>query len=203
MNFFKKLIQNITTSLKESEEEKEPSSGIENSNDLPLDELFVKNFISKGGKFLYCSDTKELEQNLIQILQENKWNNMVCFDEDLNKFLTKIKSAKTKEIVHNLPFFTVCEALTADDGSIMFSSKQLKGNKLKDLPANFIVFGKTSQLVKSIREGVMSVRSRAESNSPTIVSSVKNYTPENTGSDFMSYGNTNAKSLYLLLLEDL
>ena len=202
MNFFKKLIQNIT-SLKESEEVTHSSVNPHNSDGLPLDELFVKNFISKGGKFLYCSDTDELEQNLLQILQENKWNNMVCFDDDLNKFLTRIKSAKTKEIVHNLPFFTVCEALTADDGSIMFSSKQLKGKKLKDLPVNFIVFAKTSQLVKSIREGVMTVRARAESNSPTIVSSVKNYTPDNQGSDFMNYGNTNAKALYLLLLEDL
>jgi L-lactate utilization protein LutC len=202
MNFFKKLIKNIT-SLTESEEEVKPSLQSYDSGELPLDELFVKNFISKGGKFLYCSDTKELEQNLLQILHENKWNNMVCFDEDLNKFLTKIKSAKTREIVHNLPFFTVCEALTADDGSIMFSSKQLKGNKLKDLPGNFVVFAKTSQLVKSIREGVMAVRSRAESNSPTIVSSVKNYTPDKQDSDFMSYGNTNSKVLYLLLLEDL
>ena len=202
MNFFKKLIQNIT-SLKETEEKTEPSVASSNNDALPLDELFVKNFISKGGKFLYCQDIKELEQNLLQILKENKWNNMVCFDDDLNKFLTKIKSAKTQEIIHNLPFFTVCEALTADDGSIMFSSKQLKGKKLKDLPADFIVFGKTSQMVKSIREGVMAVRARAESNSPTIVSSVKNYTPDKEGSDFMSYGNTNAKSLYLLLLEDL
>lgn len=202
MNFFKKLIQNIT-SQKESEENIRPSVHSGNLNDLPLDELFVKNFISKGGKFLYCSDTAELEQNLLQILQENKWNNMVCFDDDLNKFLTKIKSAKTRDVVHNLPFFTVCEALTADDGSIMFSSKQLKGKKLKDLPNNFIVFAKTSQLVKSIREGVMAVRARAEANSPTIVSSVKHYTMEKLGSDFMSYGNTNAKSLYLLLLEDL
>ncbi len=202
MNFFKKLIQNIA-SLKESEEEKESPVDSNDTDTLPLDELFVKNFISKGGKFLYCSNTKELEQNLLQILQENKWNNIVCFDDDLNKFLTKIKSAKTQQIVHNLPFFTVCEALTADDGSIMFSSKQLKGKKLKDLPTDFIVFGKTSQLVRSIREGVMTVRARAESNSPTIVSSVKNYTPGKEGSDFMSYGNTNAKSLYLLLLEDL
>ncbi len=202
MNFFKKLISKISA-INESEEETKSSDIVTDSGNLPLDELFVKNFIAKGGKFLYCLNDQELEQNLTQILKENQWNNIVCFDKELNKLLSKIKSAKTEQIVQNLPFLTVCEALTAEDGSIMFSSKQLKEKKLKDLPGNFIVFAKTSQLVKSIREGVMAVRSRASDNAPTIVSSVKYYSGNTGKSDFMTYGNTNTKSLYLLLLEDL
>jgi L-lactate utilization protein LutC len=202
MNFLKKIIKKLTITPKDTGEVSRQSV-YSTDSDVPLDELFVKNFISKGGKFLYCSNNQELEQNLLQILQENKWNNIVCFNESLNELLSKIKSARTKDIVHNLPFFTDCEALIAEDGSIMFSSKQLKEKKLKDLPANFIVFAKTSQLAKSIREGVMVVRSRASSNSPTIVSSVKYYSNNMGNSDFMTYGNTNTKSLYLLLLEDL
>ena len=163
----------------------------------------IKKFIHKGGKFLYCSDLEEAETNLIQILQENKWNNVISFNDKLQEFLTKIKSAKTEKVISNLPFFTFCESLIAQDGSIMFSSKQLREKKLKDLPNSFIVYAKTSQLVNTIRDGVMAVRMKSEKNSPTIVSSIKDYLPDKSDADFMSYGNTNAKTLYLLLLEDL
>ncbi len=199
MNFLKKFFQNKIISF-DKNVNKEDSS---NSDNFSTDELFVRNFISKGGKFLYCSNPDEINQNLSQILEENNWNNIVCFNEELNQILADINSAKTTNTINTLPFFTNCESLVSEDGSIMFSSKQLREKKLKDLPNNFIVYAKTSQLVNTIRDGVMAVRMKSEKNSPTIVSSIKDYLPDKSDADFMSYGNTNAKTLYLLLLEDL
>ena len=198
MNFFNKFLKNIVKSSPKEEE-----IVTENMDHSSIDENFVKKFIHKGGKFLYCSDLEEAETNLIQILQENKWNNVISFNDKLQEFLTKIKSAKTEKVISNLPFFTFCESLIAQDGSIMFSSKQLRDKKLKDLPNNFIVFAKTSQISNDTREGISGIRNRSEKNAPTIISSIKDYTINKTETDFMSYGNTNAKTLYLLLLEDL
>ena len=197
MNFFSKFFKSKISSLKQEEDIKV------DRDDSSIDEKFVKQFIHKGGKFLYCSDMEEAYLNMIQILKENHWNNVVCFDEDLKEFLTKINSAKTDKALSNSPFFVNCESLTASDGSIMFSSKQLHDKKLKDLPVNFIVFAKTSQITKDTRDGISGVRSRAEKKSPTIISSVKDYIPNKPETDFMNYGNTNSKTLYLLLLEDL
>jgi len=197
MDFLKKIFQN---KFKTSKKEEDPSPGGEG---FSIDEKFVKKFIHKGGKFLYCADLDDLETNLVQILQENQWNNVISFDKVLKDLLTKIQSAKTEKIIPNLPFFTLCDYLISDDGSIMFSSKQLRDKKLKDLPGNFIVFAKTSQIVKDTREGISGIRNKAEKNSPTIISSVKDYSPDKIETDFMSYGNTNTKTLYLLLLEDL
>ena len=148
-------------------------------------------------------DLDELEKNLIQVLQENQWNNVVSFDENLKELLTKINSAKTTKIIPSLPFLTHCECLIANDGSILFSSKQLKDKKLKDLPLNFIVCAKTSQITKDSRDGISGIRNRSEKNAPTIISSIKDYIINKSETDFMSYGHTNSKSLYLLLLEDL
>jgi len=198
MNFFSKFFKKIS----ESKEEEKHETHIA-QDDSSIDEKFVKQFIHKGGKFLYCTDIEEMQSNLVQILKENHWNNVVCFNEELKSFLTKIKSAKTEKIILNLPFFTSCESLIAQDGSIMFSSKQLFDKKLKDLPLNFIVFAKTSQINKDTRDGISGVRNRAEKNSPTIISSIKDFIPNKPEMDFMNYGNTNSKTLYLLLLEDL
>lgn len=198
MNFFNKFFKNIG---KTSQKEEDKISDL--NDNLSIDQQFVKKFIHKGGKFLYCSTLEEVEKNLVQILQENNWNNVVSPDQNLQQLLLKIKSAKTENILQNLPFLTFCEALIADDGSIMFSSKQLLDKKLMELPGNFIVYAKTSQIVKDTREGISGIRNRSEKNSATIISSVKDFTPDKIDVDFMNYGNTNSKILYLLLLEDL
>jgi L-lactate utilization protein LutC len=199
MSFFDKFLKKIVKISQKEEQHKDT----QRDEEFSVDELFVKKFIHKGGKFLYCSDLDELEKNLIQVLQENQWNNVVSFDENLKELLTKINSAKTTKIIPSLPFLSNCECLIANDGSILFSSKQLKDKKLKDLPLNFIVCAKTSQITKDSRDGISGIRNRSEKNAPTIISSIKDYIINKSETDFMSYGHTNSKSLYLLLLEDL
>ncbi|MGA9270852.1 MAG: LUD domain-containing protein [Lutimonas sp.] len=198
MSFFNKFLNKIIKPA-----EKEGQSKAQEIQAGSIDEAFVKKFIHKGGKFLYCSDQEEVERNLMQVLQENQWNNVISHEEDLHQLLTRINSARTKKIIPSLPFLTFCECLVADDGSIMFSSRQLKDKKLKDLPSNFIVFAKTSQIVKDGRDGISGIRSRSEKNAPTIISSIKDFIIDKSDTDFMSYGLTNSKTLYLLLLEDL
>jgi len=198
MSFFNKFFKNkVKTSQKEED------LFTEDIDNRSIDEKFVKKFIHKGGKFLYCADLKEAETNLIQILQENHWNNVISYHDKLNNLLSNIKSARTDKIISDLPFFTFCESLISHDGSIMFSSKQLKDKKLKDLPNDFIVLANTSQIVNDTREGISGIRNRSEKNSPTIISSIKDFTINKIDTDFMSYGNTNSKTLYLLLIEDL
>jgi L-lactate utilization protein LutC len=199
MSFFDKFLKKIVKISQKEGQHKDAHQ----DEEMSVDELFVSKFIHKGGKFLYCSDLDELEKNLIQVLQENQWNNVVSFDENLKELLTKIKSAKTTKIIPSLPFLSNCECLIANDGSILFSSKQLKDKKLKDLPLNFIVCAKTSQIAKDSRDGISGIRNRSEKNAPTIISSIKDYIINKSETDFMSYGHTNSKSLYLLLLEDL
>ena len=52
-------------------------------------------------------------------------------------------------------------------------------------------------------EALMGLRKTYNKNFPTNISSIKSYVPERVDEDFLNYGNNNAKSLYLLLLEDL
>ena len=197
MNFLKKLFGNLI------KPEKEEVHIPDTDKDLSLDQKYVKKFIHKGGKFLYCTNMEEVKSNLLHILEENGWNNVISFNPQLQDILTSVQSAKTEKIILKLPFFTNCESLISEDGSIMFSSKQLLDKKLKELPNNVIVFAKTSQISKDTREGISGIRNRSEKNSATIISSIKDYTINKTETDFMNYGNTNTKTLYLLLLEDL
>jgi L-lactate utilization protein LutC len=196
MSFFKKL---FSSSKKETDKLNKP----EIKNDLPLDESFVNFFKEKSGKFLYCSHQEEVNQNLVNILKENSWEESLCLDNDLQKLLTIADVNSTTQQKVNIPFFTTCEHLIAKDGSIMFSSNQLSEKKLTNLPIHFIVFAKTSQIVYDKGDALMSIKNKNKKNIPSNISAIKCYDPNKKTNDFMDYGNNNSKNLYLLLLEDL
>jgi len=195
MSFFKKLFN--------TPKEKEIKEQTLDLKSLPLDQIFVQNFIKNNGKFLYCTTLEEVTQNLENIIQENYWDTLICNDNDLFK-LTKAISLKTTDIFDNtLPFFTSCEHLIAENGSILFSSNQLKECKISELSENFIVYATTSQFVKTSGDSLTGIKTRYLGNIPSNISAIKNYNPNSKEIDFMNYGNTNAKNLYLLLFEDL
>ena len=76
-------------------------------------------------------------------------------------------------------------------------------HKIASLTDNFIVFAKTSQLVKDTGQGLTGIKMNCKESIPTNISAVKNYTLEKEDDNFLNYGNNNSKNLYLLLLEDL
>ena len=171
---------------------------------LSLDDAFVHNFISKGGKFLYCISEKEVVSNLDKIISENNWEVITCFDKTLKNFLNKSNVNLQEEVDSNKPFFTSCEHLISDNWDILFSSNQLSTHKLAALTNDFIVFAKTSQFVKDTGEGLTGIKTNCKDGTiPTNISAVKKYSLKIDDDNFLNYGNNNSKNLYLLLLEDL
>jgi len=115
---------------------------------LPIDERFTINFKANGGKFLYCEDIDEVNQNLNSIIQENDWKDkkVLLFDERLANKFKSFDFETSKNISDCTFFFTTCEFLISNDGSLLISSNQIAEKRLKELPPNFIIFATTSQL---------------------------------------------------------
>ncbi len=195
MSFFKKFF-NPPKTTEDSEH------GVDKP-DLPLDQIFVQNFIKNNGKFLYCTTLDEVTHNLSSIAQENSWETIICNDNDLLKLVKSASLKTTKKFNNNFPLFVSCEHLIAENGSILLSSNQLKETKISDLSDDFIVYATTSQLVNTKGESLTGIKTRYKGNIPSNISAIKNYNPNCQDKDFMSYGNTNSKNLYLLLFEDL
>lgn len=196
MSIFKKLFKTHSS----KEEKREPD--VENEN-LSLDQVFVNHFIQNKGKFLYCTSLHEVVENVKDILDENNWKSLICTDNDLQKLLKNNHIDFSQKLSNVYPFFTTCEHLIAENGSILFSSNQLSDYKLSALSENFIVYATTSQLVKTKGESLTGIKSHYKGNIPSNISPIKNYDINIEKDDFMSYGNTNSKNLYLLLFEDL
>ncbi len=200
MSIFSKLFGS-SGAASEEDNDKENNLSFPESN-LSIDEQFIFNFKKNGGKFLYCENSDEVKEQFENILQENDWyeSDVLCYETTLFDLLDENKLNYTK--VSNPKFlFAGCENLIADEGSVLFSSKQIKQHKPNELPANIIVFAKTSQILAFKTDGLSAIKKKYERDYPTNITAIK-YFEKAKEEDFTQYGSS-AKNLYLLLLEDL
>lgn len=172
---------------------------------IPVDEKFTIHFKQNGGKFIYCISQNEVSKAIANIVEENNWQNEPFFivnerlaEKFKNEPVTFTENRKDSEV-----FFTTCEHLIAQNGSILVCSNQLKEKKVNELPSNVVVFATTSQLVESIGEGLKTIKKKYGQKIPANITTLKHFkaTKENSD-DFLTYGSS-TKNLYLLLLEDL
>jgi len=202
MSVFRKLFRSKSDASKDKTDQNDQSKFLE-TRGLPVDEAFTINFNKNGGKFLYCENNDEAQGFLEDIIEENNWDKKKALI--LNKHLkSKYKSfgmESTQKIKDADFLFTTCEALIANDGSLLISSNQIAEKKLVELPKNFIVFATTSQFVNTISEGLQGIKAQSKTKIPSNITTIKHF-KTNDANDFLSYGSS-TKNLYLLLLENL
>ncbi len=186
-----------------SEEDKDNEfNKFSSENEAPVEEQFVYNFKRNGGKFLYCENETEVKDHLEHIFEENDWfeSEALCYEPELFNMLEENK------IAFNQPtspafFLASCENLIADEGSILFSSKQIKQRKPNELPSNIVIIATTSQIIRTKSDGLSVIKKKYIKDYPTNITTIK-YFEKAAEEDFTQYGSS-AKNLYLLLLEDL
>ena len=172
---------------------------------LPVDEKFTIHFKKNGGKFIYCISDQEVIKAINSIIEENNWENHPFFamNPQLVKKFSKENLSFTERIKESEVFFTTCEHLIAQNGSILVCSNQLLEKKINELPSNVIVYATTSQLVESIGEGLKTIKKKYGPSIPANITTLKHFkATEENSDDFLTYGSS-TKNLYLLLLEDL
>ncbi|AJA67525.1 LUD domain-containing protein [Myroides odoratimimus] len=203
MSFFKKLLKVFQPSDPVEESPAVHKSQYLPEEKLPVDELFTLNFKENGGKFLYCETLDELNESFINILVENDWfeTEAQTYESPLYSMLQE-NNIKYGEVKNPTFFFSGCENLIAEDGSILFCDKQIKNNKAHDLPDNIVVLAKTSQMTRTKSDGLREIKRKYGSALPSNITTFNCFKQSTNESDFLSYGRT-PKNLYLLLLEDL
>jgi hypothetical protein len=198
------LFRKFFGSGEESSEEENQSEFNRSASDLslPVDERFTFNFKKNGGKFLYCENLGEVKEQFENILEENDWfeSEVLCYEPKLFSMLDENKLVYDKPTNPKFLLAT-CENLIAEEGSVLFSSNQIKQKKPNELPTNIIIYATTSQIVESTSDGLRMIKKKYEKDYPTNITTIK-YFEKVKEEDFLHYGSS-AKNLYLLLLEDL
>jgi len=184
---------------KKNEDSDEIESPI--SKDDTNDLIFAKNFTSFGGRFIFIDEKNSTNEIFQKIIEENHWSNdNVCsLDSNISKNLNirlirKIDNDNVKALV------TECEFLLSNTGRILICNKQIKSNRIEDLPSVVIVLAKSNQFVSDVSEGMTELKKKYKTNFPSNITTinVKNKLNED---NFLTYGNS-AKDIYLILSDD-
>ena len=199
MSLFRKL---FGSSNDDSDEGNQSEYNAPKAINLPVDELFTFNFKKNGGKFIYCENLSEVRDQFENILEENDWfeGDALCYDPKLFSLLEENKLNFTNPTQPNF-FLAGCENLIADEGSVLFSSNQIKQKKPNELPDNIVILATTSQILETKSDGLRVIKKKYDKDYPTNITTIK-YFEKVQDEDFLTYGSC-AKNLYLLLLEDL
>jgi len=180
----------------ESESGESPLPNI-SSNDL----IFAKNFTNSGGRFIFIDQINSTKEVFEKIFDENQWNpeNVCSLDVNVAKNL-EIKSIRKIDNESVKALVTECEFLISNTGRILICNKQIKSNKIEDLPSVLIVLAKSNQFVSDVSEGMTKLKNKYKGNFPNNITTlnVKNKLNED---NFLTYGNS-AKDIYLILSDD-
>ena len=180
----------------ESESGESPLPNI-GSNDL----IFAKNFTNSGGRFIFIDEINSTKEVFEKIFEENQWNpqNVCSLDTNVAKNL-EIKSIRKIDNENVKALVTECEFLISNTGRILICNKQIKSNKIEDLPSVLIVLAKSNQFVSDVSEGMTKIKNKYKGNFPKNITTlnVKNKLNED---NFLTYGN-GAKDIYLILSDD-
>ncbi|MAI92307.1 MAG: lactate utilization protein B/C [Flavobacteriaceae bacterium] len=197
MNFFSKFFKK-SSSEKESNR---PESKFLPKKKAVIEERFILKFIENGGKFLYCENLIEVQENFDLILAENEWINqdLLMIKSKLKKEFNLNNNNFSSSLEETKCFVTDCENLIASDGSILISSNQINEKKLNEFPDNLIILSDTMKLKNTISEGLSEIKSKSKY-IPTNITTIKNFSVIKGDKDFLRYG-TSSKNLYLILLE--
>ena len=200
MSLFRKIFGTSTDAS--AKEDKDQESSYLPEQTIPVDELFMLNFKKNGGKFLYCENIGEVREQFENILEENDWFECeaACFESKLFTMLDE-NQLEYKNVTRPKFLLASCENLIADEGSVLFSSIQIKQHKPNDLPVNIVILATTSQMVETKSDGMRAIKNKYKKDYPTNITTIK-YFDNAKEEDFLQYGSS-AKNLYLLLLEDL
>ena len=189
-NFFK--------SKKNDESENDESS---NQNIGSIDLIFAENFTKSGGRFIFIDEINSTKEVFDKIFEENQWDseNVCSLNANVAKNL-EIKSIRKIDNENVRALVTECEFLISNTGRILICNKQIKSNKIEDLPSVLIVLAKSNQFVSDVSEGMTKLKNKYKGNFPTNITTlnVKNKLNED---NFLTYGNS-AKDIYLILSDD-
>ena len=189
-NFFK--------SKKKDGSENDESS---NQNIGSIDLIFAENFTKSGGRFIFIDEINSTKEVFEKIFEENQWDseNVCSLNPNVAKNL-EIKSIRKIDNENVRALVTECEFLISNTGRILICNKQIKSNKIEDLPSVLIVLAKSNQFVSDVSEGMTMLKNKYKGNFPTNITTlnVKNKLNED---NFLTYGNS-AKDIYLILSDD-
>lgn len=132
--------------------------------------LFAEEFTKLQGKFAFCSNEEDLQQQLAALFRQNNWNHIYCSDVKFVPLLDHLGL----EPFHNLAdcdaSVTGCEYLVARTGSMVLSAAQTNGRTASVYAPVHICIAYNHQLVFDISDALAFLKEKYKDKFPSFIS---------------------------------
>ena len=129
-----------------------------------LDIIFAQEFINMQGKFSFCIDDTEMQQQLQQLIAEKQWSKIYCNTDKWNE-----KFSNTINLESCDASITGCEFLVARTGTIVMSAAQQSGRTVSVYAPIHICIAYTNQLVYDVKDALQSIKEKYAGNIPSLI----------------------------------
>jgi L-lactate dehydrogenase complex protein LldG len=151
-------------------------------------ELFGKNAAELKADFLLVSSSDEMRQALVSLRDAERWKSAACHSGLLPDAICPVLGIPMVHTdkhydVHMLEAcdvgITECDALIAQTGSVMLSSRRAGGRALSILPPHHVVLARRDQLVADLPAAFELLKTEYGDNLPSMISFITG--PSRTG----------------------
>ncbi len=129
-----------------------------------LEILFAEEFTKLQGRFSFCIDEKELEQQLKALIAAKDWTKIYCSDSRWNGAFSNTISLSTCDAS-----VTGCEYLVARTGSIVMSAAEESGRSVSVYAPVHICIAYTHQLVYDVKDALQLIKEKYEGKMPSLI----------------------------------
>lgn len=165
LNSIREILNTSERKNKFSNNTKELSDVYIKTNDS-LELTFAQEFTKINGKFVFCENIGEFNQNIRLMFKEYSLDSVYCIDNKLQNLLENAGipylSSKDDFLGLNVAV-TSCESLIARTGSILVSSRNASGRKLNVYPNIHIIIAYSNQLVYDIKNAIEKLQTDCKS----------------------------------------
>jgi L-lactate dehydrogenase complex protein LldG len=170
-NILKKIRQALATPVPAPFPYTENAENYYHPSQQELEVEFAENFTKLLGKFSFCTDHKELAEQLNVLAKAREWKNIYCREAVIKHDLhTNGFSNFEAGDVHTCDAsITDCELLVARTGSILMSAAQKSGRTTSVYAPVHICIAYTDQLVYDIKDGLELLRKKYKDNFPSMI----------------------------------
>lgn len=127
---------------------------------------FAEQFTALQGKFIFCIDSNELQQQFAKLCYQHQWTKLYCSEEKWKNLIAP--NMQHEDISSCDASLTSCELLVARTGSIVLSSVH-QGRISSVYAPIHICIATTSQLVYDVQDALLALQQKYRQYLPSFI----------------------------------
>ena len=195
-NILKKIREALSKPVPLPFPEHEGTSSLFPAPQDDLDVIFAQEFTHLQGKFFYCADEKEMQQQLHALIATKEWTKIYCNDDRWNDAFSNTISLSSCDAS-----VTGCEYLVARTGTIVMSAADQSGRTVSVYAPVHICIAYTNQLVFDIKDALEALKEKYGLNIPSLITFASGPSRTADIEKTLVTGVHGPKEVYLFLVE--